>query len=179
LGVAAGAVIRLTVAAMGATLVLFAAVRVAFTEWVRPHLMAPLTMRAPFTITSPRRIEIGGHLPRGSWVVSQSIVNGAGHAVDGGVAGMFRNLSMVPGSGVHIPGVGSCPNLTPSPSQLGNPNALSGLLARCVHQLHLTNVVVYQPASRYWPFQIYESLLFFALAVAAAAFTVWWVRRLN
>jgi hypothetical protein len=33
LGVAAGAVIRHTVAAMGATLVLFAAVRVAFTEW--------------------------------------------------------------------------------------------------------------------------------------------------
>jgi hypothetical protein len=179
LGVAAGAVIRHTVAAMAATLALFVAVRVAVTEWVRPHLMAPLTMHAPFTITSPRRIQVGGHLPHGAWVVSESIVNGAGHAVDGGVTGMFRNLSMVTGSGVHIPGVGSCPNLTPSGSQLGDPTALSGLLARCVNQLHLTNVVVYQPANRYWPFQMYESLIFLALAVAAGAFTVWWVRRLD
>jgi hypothetical protein len=99
--------------------------------------------------------------------------------VDGGVAGMFRNLSMISGSGVHIPGVGSCPNLTPSGSQLGDPNAPSGLLARCVNQLHLTNVVVYQPANRYRPFQMYESLIFLALAVAAGAFTVGWVRRLN
>jgi hypothetical protein len=179
LGVAAGAVIRHTVAAMGATLVLFAAVRVAVTEWVRPHLMAPLMMHVPFTITSPRRIEVGGHLPQGAWVVSESIVNGAGHAVGGGVTGMLRNMSMVSASGVHIPGVGSCPNLRPSAAQLGDPGALSGLVARCVNQLHLTNDVVYQPASRYWPFQIYESLIFLAFAVTVGAFTVWWVRRLD
>jgi hypothetical protein len=39
---------------------------------VRPHLMAPLTMRAPFTIMSPRRIQVGGHLPYGAWIVSES-----------------------------------------------------------------------------------------------------------
>ena len=179
LGVAAGAVLRHTVAAMGATLVLFTGLRVAFTEWVRPHLMAPLTARTPFNITTPHRIQVGGHLPHGSWIVAESIVNGAGNAVNRGVTGIFGNLSTVSGSGVHIPGVGSCPNLVPSGTQLGDPGAFSGLVARCVDELHLTNVVVYQPASRYWPFQTYESLIFLALAAAVGAFTVWWVGRLD
>ncbi len=52
-------------------------------------------------------------------------------------------------------------------------------MARCVNQLHLSNVVTYQPANRYWPFQVYETLIFFAVAMAVGAFTVWWVRRLN
>jgi hypothetical protein len=71
------------------------------------------------------------------------------------------------------------PQPRPDGSQLGNPSAFSGLVARCVNQLHLTNVVTYQPANRYWPFQIYESLSFLGLAVAVGAFTVWWVRRLD
>ncbi len=180
LGVATGAVIRHTVAAMGAALVLFAAVRAAFTEWVRPHLMAPLVARTPFTITSLHRIPIGAHLEQGSWVVSESIVNAAGHAVSGGAIGMFGNLSTAVGpGGVSIPGAGSCPNLAPSSGQVVNPAAVSGLVARCVNQLHLSTVTAYQPASRYWPFQAYESLIFLGLALAVGAFTVWWVRRLN
>jgi hypothetical protein len=39
--------------------------------------------------------------------------------------------------------------------------------------------VRYQPASRYWPFQAYESLLFLGLALAIGAFVVWWVRRVG
>ena len=131
-----------------------------------------------FTVTSPRRIQIGSHLPRGAWVVSSSIVNSAGHVVNGGVADLFNNLSTAVGPrGVSLPGVGSCPNLTPSAAQPGNPNATSGLVARCVNQLHLSNVVIYQPASRYWPFQVYETLIFLAGAVAVSVFTIWWVRR--
>ena len=184
LGVAAGAVIRRTVAAMGTTLVLFAGVRVAFTEWVRPHLIAPLTARTPLTITTPGQIQIGGHLPQDSWVVSESIVNSAGHAVNGGVINALGNASIVSGSGVHIPGVGSCTNLVPSGTHLGQsnalrPNAFSDLVARCVNQLHLTDVISYQPANRYWPFQMYESLIFLGLAVAVGAVTVWLVRRIG
>jgi hypothetical protein len=180
LGVATGAIIRRTVAAMGTTLVVFAGLRVAFTEWVRPHLMAPLVARTPFTITTPRRIQIGGHLPHGSWIVSESLVNGAGHTVNGGVFGIFANpLTAVSSAGVNIPGAGSCPNLAPTGAQLGHPSAFAGLVARCVNQLHLSNVVTYQPANRYWPFQTYETLIFLFLAAAVGAFTVWWVRRVN
>ena len=38
-------------------------------------------------------------------------------------------------------------------------------------------VVTYQPGSRFWAFQTYETLLFVALSAALAGFCVWWVRR--
>jgi hypothetical protein len=179
LGVAAGALIRHTVAAMGATLVVFAGIRVAITEWVRPHLMAPLTSRSPFTIATPRRISIGTHLPQGAWVVTESIVNRAGQTVLNGSGFLANPATAVGPNGVNLPGVGSCPNLRPAADQVGNLQVAAGLMVRCVNQLHLSNVVTYQPASRYWPFQIYESLIFFVLAAAIGGFTVWWVRRIN
>ncbi|HSZ38164.1 MAG TPA: ABC transporter permease subunit, partial [Acidimicrobiales bacterium] len=179
-GVAAGAVIRRTVAAMATALVAFVAVRATFVEWVRPHLMAPLSMRTPFTITSPRRVQIGGHLPPGAWVMNDSVVNRAGQAVHGGASGFAVNpLTAVGPGGVNIPGVGSCPNLKPSAAPASDFQSLGDLVARCVDQLHLSNVVTYQPASRYWPFQASESLIFFGLAVAIGSLTMWWVRRLN
>jgi hypothetical protein len=179
LGVAAGAVIRQTIAAMGVALGLFVAVRVAFTEWVRPHLMAPLTMHTPFTVKDPRRVQIGAHLPQGSWVVTQEVVNRSGHAVRGAGGFLVNPATAVGPNGVNIAGVGSCPNIRPPNGQLGNLQMGGDLVAKCINQLHLTNVVTYQPPSRYWPFQTYESLIFFAAAVAVGAFTVWWVRRLN
>jgi len=45
-------------------------------------------------------------------------------------------------------------------------------LAKTFHQ-----TVVYQPASRYWPFQSAELGLFVVLAGILAAFSAWWIRR--
>jgi len=41
----------------------------------------------------------------------------------------------------------------------------------------LREVLVYQPASRYWAFQSYEMAIFLGLAVICGAFCVWWMRR--
>jgi hypothetical protein len=38
-------------------------------------------------------------------------------------------------------------------------------------------MATYQPASRQWPFQPYETAVFVAPALALAAVSVWWVRR--
>jgi hypothetical protein len=38
-------------------------------------------------------------------------------------------------------------------------------------------VVTYQPASRFWAFQTYETLLFVAASAVLAGVCVWWVRR--
>jgi len=43
--------------------------------------------------------------------------------------------------------------------------------------LHLRQVVTYQPASRYWPLQWYETGLYLAVALILAAFCFWRVRR--
>jgi hypothetical protein len=180
LGVAAGAVLRRTVAAMGVTLVVFAGVRVAFVEWIRPHLMAPIVTRTPFSVSSPRRVQIGAHIPHGAWVVSSSLVTRAGQVITGGVNGLFANVSTGPGGrGISIPGVGSCPGVGVTPAAGEKGLRLGGEVAQCVRQLHLSYVVTYQPANRYWPFQIYETLIFVGLAAVIGVGTVWWVRRIN
>lgn len=180
LGVCAGAVMRRTVAAMATTLVIFAGMRVAFVEWIRPHLMAPFVTRTPFSIASPRRVQIGGHLPQGAWIISSSLVTRAGQVLQGGVNGLFANVTTGPeGRGIVIPGVGSCPSVTPLPAPSGKGSGIPNAVAQCVNQLHLSYVVTYQPPNRYWPFQIYETLIFFGLAAAIVAFIVWWVRRIN
>jgi peptidoglycan biosynthesis protein MviN/MurJ (putative lipid II flippase) len=75
--------------------------------------------------------------------------------------------------------VGSCPSVALTPTVGGKGAHLGGAVAQCVNQLHLSYVVTYQPASRYWPFQIYETLIFSGLAAVIGACAVWWVRRIN
>jgi hypothetical protein len=177
LGVAAGAVVRRTLPAMGATLVAFVGVRLAVYEWVRPHYMAPLTARSPYRFSGPGlgQVAIGQGLRPGGWVVSQSIENPAGRVVGRTVGGLLATSINVGSQGVTIAGVGACPNLKPSGQQ--SVAKSTDLVQRCVNQLHLTSVTAYQPANRYWPFQLYETLLFVVAALAVAAFALWWVRR--
>jgi hypothetical protein len=155
-------------------LVGFVGLRVFLAELVRPHLMAPLVARTPFQFLHAGTLRIGQHLPAGSWLISDTLINKAGRSVHSGAPGLLLAGSTSAGpAGVSIAGVGSCPNLkvSDSSSQAGD------LLQRCVNQLHLTNAISYQPSSRYWPFQIYESLLCLALAVILGGLSMWWVRR--
>jgi len=43
--------------------------------------------------------------------------------------------------------------------------------------LHLRQPVTYQPASRYWAFQWYETAIFLGLAVILAGICFWQIRR--
>ena len=56
---------------------------------------------------------------------------------------------------------------------------MAAALKTCVTNLSATfhQTVVYQPASRYWPFQWAELGVFIALAFALAAFSAWWIRH--
>jgi len=47
----------------------------------------------------------------------------------------------------------------------------------CAHTHGWLQFVSWQPANRFWTFQGIESLIFFGLAAALLAFTIWWVRR--
>lgn len=46
-----------------------------------------------------------------------------------------------------------------------------------VGRLHLRQLITYQPASRYWTFQWYETALFGVLTLALAGFCFWWIRH--
>jgi hypothetical protein len=48
-----------------------------------------------------------------------------------------------------------------------------------INQLHLAELVSYQPADRFWPFQFYETGGYLVLSLILAAFCVRRVRRLR
>jgi hypothetical protein len=197
LGICAGAMIRRTLPAIGVTLVGFLAVRLAITHWVRPRLDTPLHTTSAFTVFGPNfkgGPASGSQLSQGDWVTSDAIVNAHGRVIgqNGGIgpngAITFRSLG---GGRTEFVGVGTCPNAFPNGPPRGFPSHVSvsvgdkggpgGALQRatteCVNHFHLTQVLGYQPANRYWPFQWSELGIYVALAIALVALTAWWVRR--
>jgi hypothetical protein len=171
-GVAAGVLIRRAVPTMAATLAAVVAARLAIGYLVRPHLIAPIRSTMPFPA--------GGAGPTavpGGWTLSQQTINAAGHVIgqNGGIGsnGGFGFQQNSNGTLV-LQGVGTCPGKPPV--QLAR-SPHPGFLQACVKHFGLRDVLTYQPASRYWAFQWYETAIFLALALALAGFSFWWVRR--
>jgi hypothetical protein len=168
LGVAAGVVIRRTLPAMAATLAIFAGVRLAVTYWVRPYFAAP----SHLVLALSPNDTIGLDAPSGgsvslnffppelpdAWIRSSQVTNAVGQKPSGAVLNEL------------------CPQFIQAVHGQGGMRAA---LQACVTKLSATfhQTVVYQPASRYWPFQWAELGLFAVLALALAAFSAWWIRR--
>ncbi len=155
LGVTAGVLVRRTVPAMAVTLAAFAALQLAWPSWIRPHLIAPV-----HAVLALGKVSLGGFglgpgkalfLTVGSkgdgWILSSHAANAAGQVID------------------RVPG-----GCTP---QTGGPAAFLTCLAR--HGVRAA--VTYQPGSRYWTFQWYETAIFLALAAVLAGFCYWQVSR--
>jgi hypothetical protein len=160
LGVAAGLLIRRTLPAMAATLVAFVGARLAFQQWVRPLFATPLRFSQKLRAHEGAISICNGSgcpgIPRGAWVVSGGLVNGAGQSVTPSQIGCF---------GVRVRR-GSRP-----PSAAATKAAFQHCLAQ------YRDVASYQPPSRYWAFQWYETACFVALALLLGAFCFWWLRR--
>ena len=62
---------------------------------------------------------------------------------------------------------------TVSACQGNTPRACNDALS----SLHLRAVLAYQPASRFWALQWYETGIFLAAALVLAGFCFWWIRR--
>jgi uncharacterized membrane protein YgcG len=187
LGVTAGALIRRTIPAMAATLVAFIAARMAVTYWVRPYLIAPLRVTSAVvfpTGNGPAPIPGAGAVKPGDWVLSDTVINGAGRVIG-------QNGGVGPNSGLNfhvvhetfsLVGVGTCPNAFPAGGGRsgggGLPTAAFNTAAQeCIDKLGLREVVTYQPLSHYWPLQWYETLIFTGLATILAGFCFRRVRR--
>jgi hypothetical protein len=61
----------------------------------------------------------------------------------------------------------------PQACRSGTAQACEAALGR----IHLRQLVIYQPATRFWDFQWYETAIFLALALALAWVCFWWIRR--
>jgi ABC-type transport system involved in multi-copper enzyme maturation permease subunit len=159
LGVTAGLLIRRTLPAMAITLAIFVGVQLAMPFLIRPHLITPVRAVSALNVASVKSVSSigsagGGRLSvgaganvPGAWIYSEQVTTASG-STDLGLA----------------------------PAQCGPKygyNACQAVLAR----MHLRQVVVYQPAGRYWAFQWYETAIYLVVALVLAGFSWWWVRR--
>lgn len=156
LGVTAGMLTRRTVSAMAATLGAFAAVQFAWAEWIRAHLVPPVTAIMPLNPGTVSVLGIkDGYMnlqaapaltQQGAWILSGQVIGTSGHPA-------------------QVPAIPAC--LGP------NSQACAASLAR----FHFRELISYEPASRFWTFQWVETGIFLAVAVALAACCIWWLIR--
>jgi hypothetical protein len=158
----------------------FLGVRLGFTYLVRPYLLAPQHRSVPLgsvvqgfgsTNGGPTTLFAGAPNLPNAWVYSARIVDNNGHALTSQIA---NNACPVLAQPLPAPPAGAGQRgAVPSPV-----NGLDALQA-CVTKLSSTyhGVLTYQPASRYWIFQRYETGIFAAAAAALAALCFYWVRR--
>ena len=151
LGVAAGVVIRRTLPAMATALAGFVVARVVVTYVVRPNLEAPVHLTSALHLTSGMEY-------------SQS--NGGPLTLTGGHPGAWVFSDRIVDQAGHAVGGNFLSQGACLQSRGG---------AACIGKLR--EVLVYQPASRYWTFQWYEMAIFLGLAIVMSGFCIWWVRR--
>ncbi len=157
LGVTVGVLIRRTIPAMATTLAIFAAALITMSLWVRPHLITPLHVTSALNTANIDELFTGSggqmtvtaatNLP-GAWVLSNQSITASGHVFTGPA----------------------------TPACMSNTASVQACQAS-VGGLHLRQLVIYQPASRYWTFQGYETAIFLALALALAGVCFWWIGR--
>jgi hypothetical protein len=180
LGVAAGALTRRTLPAMVATLLGFVAARIAFTLWVRPHLLQ--ATHAPISLTvangvgfipTQSSVNVYAGLPTipNTWLLSAALVDRSHHAL--GTVQLHDLL------------VRTCPTLAaalakyPAGVAKGPAGLTGGFFAPCLHALshRLQLLVTNQPSSHYWPLQALETGIFLIAALTLIGATVWRVGR--
>lgn len=176
LAVLAGVVIRRTLPAIVAALLLFVGARLAVWHWVRPHLAAVSQTNLPMTevhrvgfIPGPAGPEftVGNGSIDNAWVLSGRIVDKAGHPTSS--AGLHHfletNCPLIANHIAHSPRGGGPPNL----------NAMRDCFAQVTANFDLH--VTYQPPGHYWQLQWFELAIFLAASLALSALSFWWVRR--
>src|SRR6266511_2394740 len=136
----------------------------------RPHRLRGLRLRPPTRSTieittsnldginapqggGPVRAIVKAPTITGAWILSSHAVDASGHAVDT----------------IPLSSSGAC---APSQPQQG----ISACFAE-IKRLGYRQQVTYQPSSRFWPFQWYETGIYTALALGLAGFCFWRIRQ--
>jgi hypothetical protein len=153
LGATTGALIGRTVPAMAVTIVIFAAVQLIMPNYVRPHLIPPAHTTVAVNPGYANWIPDGnGLLITGlANIPGAWVLSVSGHVYTGPAAHTLR----------------TCYNGPTSTPACGSAFAT----------LHARTLVTYQPASRFWALQWYETGIFLATALALAGLCFWRIGR--
>ena len=160
LGIAAGALLRRTLPAIGITLAGFIAVRLVIFSGLRAHFLAPVTTYFPLG---------GGFTPAGSaWQLATGFVGANGQPIS------IPQSTNGPVLGVGLAGLPVSALPAQCQAAAGNgpftPATYHAVLS-CAQAQHIQGYVSYQPASRYWAFQGIETGIFVLLAATLLAIT--------
>lgn len=151
LGIAVGTFVRRVLPALAVTLGVFVAVRVAVGNYLRPHFMTPIRVVTKIVVTTKGAgsalISLPG-VPQHAWVLNGGLVGPNGQ-LDAPLPDACRQII---GNGFSLPG-------------------------QCLAAHGFRQETIYQPDSRFWPFQGFESAIFVALALVAIGLTYWWLSR--
>jgi hypothetical protein len=169
LGIAAGALLRRTIAAIAVTFGGFIGVRLFFDLEVRQHLMPAVTTITSMTSTwSPSGI---------AWVLNSGALTSTG-AVAGGNGFNGQQVNGVPISAMPAACVKLIPAISPGKGAFAAQGSHPlGAVMSCLQSAGFRQFVTYQPAWRYWPFQGIETGIYLLLAAALLAVTWYAVRR--
>jgi hypothetical protein len=171
LGTTAGLLIRRTIPTMAVTLAVFIGIQVLMPTLIRPNLLPSTTTIFPVNGTTASQfahvhtsgggaeIHLDLPMPQGAWVLSTPPVQDSSGQV---VAASSHSNCLFPN--------------TSGPLSKGGAPAASQV-ATCLARYDLHESITYQPASRYWPLQWYETGIFTMLAAGLSSFCFWRIRR--
>ena len=125
---------------------------------MRPHLIPPAQKFVALTAANipDANLAVG---PGGSTIIVPNLPSMTGDWIIS-----TQNIDPA-GRPFNVNSVSACQGNTPQACD----NTLSSL--------HLRAVIAYQPASRFWAFQWYETGIFLAAALVLAGFCFWWIGR--
>lgn len=173
LGACAGLLIRRTVPAMAATLVVFTAVQILVPFAIRPYFMSPQHTDVALSSLAIAKVGADGEpgAPADGWQGKQIHLSGSGSDTR-----LAVSVSR-PGDWV-VSGVN--PVLNPAGEKAtGSEGCATPRVDpfECFASSDLHVEVDYQPVGRYWTFQWIETGVFLALSALLAGFSSWWLRR--
>jgi len=174
LGVTFGLLLRRTLPAMALTLVVFAVAQIVMPYVVRPHLVPPRTTSVAVNALSLPRV--GSFLlesPPGATgeLTNSTTLRVEDYAMPGALV-LTSGSKILTAAGkpaVTNKQVSAC--LEPAQATLSESGA-------CLAKQHLHFDVTYQPASRYWTFQWFETAVFTVLGSLLFGFCLWRIPRL-
>jgi hypothetical protein len=170
IGIAAGTFTRKLVPAIALTLVLFLALRVGVGVGLRPNYMAPERGTFPFPMLSATRDE--PVVPAG-WSTSLMTLDMNGRFIGDGVgiepAGLEADCPEVGANRRGAEADGDGPRKVPAEGM--------NLIEDCARRFGFHVEAVYQPADRYWRFQITEAAIYGLVSAGLIGASAWWIRR--
>jgi len=153
-GLTASVLIKRTLPAMAVTLAVVASVLIAWPNWVRPHLITPVHSAVALQASAIKGLGISNNTMT---VITAAIKPGAWVLSDQAV------------NSAGLPFAARPPQVCLSHSFQDCANAILAL--------HLKEAISFEPASRFWALQGYETGAYLLIAVLLAAACTWWVNR--